>query len=61
MSGAKWICFCGSEKIISLKIVKNPRRVYAFCITCHYHLVFNKWGMRKITDKEWSKINNGVK
>lgn len=44
MSGAKWICFCGSANIKPIKIL-HRRKIYVKCIKCDRRLLICKYGM----------------
>jgi hypothetical protein len=53
MSGARWVCFCGSKKIEPTSydgrtLRRGHWRIFATCIDCGRQLQFTKWGMGEI-------------
>lgn len=64
MSGAKWICFCGSANIKTIGNSIRPRAVYAKCIDCDNLLRFSKHGMallRKDINSDLCKMHKTTK
>jgi hypothetical protein len=51
MSGARWICFCGSDRIKTMQTIKRDQNghwlIYAKCIKCRSILQINKYGIRR--------------
>ena len=60
MAGAKWICFCGSEKIKAVRAIKPKpkgrgiRAIVACCNDCQSRLIITKHGMVKIDRNQWN-------
>jgi len=57
VSGAKWVCFCGSEKIEVLhnqrSIFEGRRVIFAKCKDCGRVLRINKRGMATLNTREF--------
>jgi len=59
MSGAKWVCFCGSTEFEKLGYSIRPRGIYAKCIKCQRVLRITKHGMATLNSKKFPFIVKG--